>query len=351
LNDDAPDTTEEFQMDSVNAVDESALFGETCETWLMDRQMLPLFIRPRPGAMPDLAAALAWARQYRASLDKLIVKYAAIVLRGFPVATPAQFDQFIGVFPQFESGYIGGGAPRGTVVGSVMEATRAAPELFLGLHQEMAYLPKSPARLAFCCIKPAETGGETIICNMREFTRRMPAHIRERLETLGVHCVRNYDPAGSGQTVVKDARDGIAWDEAFGTTDRKVVEAACAERGLQPIWQQDGRLSVVTSLHPFCNHPVTGERIYRSNIHTNHVDTATGKLTHKVEGKLATGYTYGDGSPMNLEDSQALYDILTDLTLYWTWQASDIMIVDNLQISHGRNKYTGTRETVVALLN
>ena len=319
--------------------------------WFLDAHKLPLFISPQEGTTFTLPDFLAWVRRTRPALDQLVVKYGAVVLRGFPLTGPEDFDQFTRIFPQFESGYVGGGAPRARVLGNVMEATRAAPELFLGLHQEMAYLPKYPARLAFFCRKPAESGGETIISDMKEFTRRMPTDIRDRLDRYGVHCVRNYTPAGTGRAVVADARDGIAWDDAFGTSDKKEVEAACAARNLTPVWREDGGLSVITQLPSFSAHPVTGEHIYRSNIHTNYIDTATGKLTHKVEGQLATGYTYGDGSPMCIEDAQRLYDILTDLTRCWTWQAGDILIMDNLQLSHGRNKYTGTRETLVALLN
>jgi hypothetical protein len=232
-----------------------------------------------------------------------------------------------------------------------MEATRVAAESFLCLHQEMAYLPQYPARLAFFCRKPAEQGGETIIGDMREFTRRLPANVRKQLETYGVRAVRNYGPAGSGTKVVSDARDGIAWDDGFGTADKEEVEILCAERGLQPIWQENGGLAVVAQLNPFSKHPVTGERFYRSIIHTSYIDTVTGKLTHMMQGPLATGYTYGDGTPMPLEDAQHLHDLLNDVTECWPWQAGDTMIVDNLQVAHGRNRYSGTRETLVALLN
>jgi alpha-ketoglutarate-dependent taurine dioxygenase len=70
-----------------------------------------------------------------------------------------------------------------------------------------------------------------------------------------------------------------------------------------------------------------------------------------MEGPLATGYTYGDGTLLPLEDAEKLMDILGEVTECWQWQAGDTMIVDNLQVSHGRNKYSGTRETLVALLN
>jgi alpha-ketoglutarate-dependent taurine dioxygenase len=332
------------------AVHELALAGEPVGTWFNESSKLPLFIRPKGGAFPDSAAYLKWIQRVRPILDQLIVKHGAVVLRGFPLVSAEDFDSFVQLFPIFAREYIAGGAPRGKVTENVFESTRAAPEFYLHLHQEMAYLPDYPARLAFFCRKPAEEGGETIIADMGEFTRRLPPHVRERLETHGIRAVRNYGPAGSGLKVVLDTRDGIAWDDAFGSADRAQVELACAARNLQPIWRDDGGLTVVAQQRAFATHPVTGEQFYRNIIHTSYLDTTTGKMTHKMEGPFATGYTYGDGSPMPLEDAQSLFDVLCELTLMWPWQAGDTMIVDNLQIAHGRNRYRGTRETLVALL-
>jgi alpha-ketoglutarate-dependent taurine dioxygenase len=320
------------------------------KTWLPEKGKLPVFISPQGGALATKAAFLDWVRAHEAKLDDLTITHGGIVLRGFPLVTPEDFNQFLALFPQFEAGYTGGGAARGRVVDRVMEATRAAKNVFLCLHQEMAYLRSWPDRLVFFCRKPAESGGETIIGDMREFTRRMPVQIRDQLEQRGLRGVRNFVPPGQGRGEVADARDGIAWDESFGTTDRKEVEALCAERGLEPVWRDDGGLVVITQLKAFTTHPITQDHVYHCFVHTNHRDPVSGKLTYKMDGPLATGYTYGDGSLMPLKDEQALLDLMDDVTVCWPWQAGDIMIVDNVLTAHGRNRYTGTRETLVGLL-
>jgi hypothetical protein len=323
--------------------------GDRVTTWRLAEQAPPLFIGAKDGAFAGTSAFLDWVRDHRATLDDLILKHGAIVLRGFPVATAEDFNDFAGNFPQYDGNYVGGGAGRAPVVGRVMEATRLARESFICLHQEMAYLQSYPPRLAFFARKPAESGGETIIGSMREFTRRLPAGIRDRLERLGVRGVRNYAPAGAGKGELADLRYGVAWDESFGTADKAEVERLCAERGLEPIWRDDGGLIVVTQLDPFAVHPITGERFYRSIIHTSNIDTVTGKLTHKMEGAYATGYTFGDGTAMTIEEGQSLHDVLNDITMCWEWQGGDLMIVDNLQVAHGRNRFQGERETLVAL--
>ncbi|UIF85685.1 TauD/TfdA family dioxygenase [Cupriavidus sp. UYPR2.512] len=45
-------------------------------------------------------------------------------------------------------------------------------------------------------------------------------------------------------------------------------------------------------------------------------------------------------------------DQLCDQTTYsWPWRDGDVMVLDNLQVWHGRNPYQGTRDVQVALLD
>jgi alpha-ketoglutarate-dependent taurine dioxygenase len=38
-------------------------------------------------------------------------------------------------------------------------------------------------------------------------------------------------------------------------------------------------------------------------------------------------------------------------TFSWPWRNGDVMILDNLQVWHGRNPYQGPRDVQVALLD
>src|SRR5262249_30486125 len=137
----------------VQNMKKAPFIDDRVETWLLEKSTLPLFIAPRGSALADKTAFLAWLRQHEAKLDELIISHGGIVLRGFPLVTAQDFNEFLALFPQFEAGYTGGGAARGQVVDRVMEATRAAKNVFLCLHQEMAYLRNWPDRLVFFCRK------------------------------------------------------------------------------------------------------------------------------------------------------------------------------------------------------
>jgi hypothetical protein len=68
-------------------------------------------------------------------------------------------------------------------------------------------------------------------------------------------------------------------------------------------------------------------------------------------GKLPTGYTFGNGEEMTREEAAEVHAILDEVTEIWPWQSGDLMMLDNLQVAHGRSKFSGDRETLVALLD
>ena len=329
--------------------------GEQVKTWLLSTGAPPLFIEAKPSAFPSVEASIDWIDSNQSLLDALLIDFGAIVFRGFAFKTADDFDRFVSRYEQYSDGYVAGASPRSSVVGNVMEATRLAPRFLIWLHQEMAYLPNYPSKIAFFGRKVPEQGGATIIGDMREFTRRMPSAVRTRAEMLGVRGVRNYGPAGEGARVARHP-DDKPWDEGFGTRDRSEVETICEAMGIKPIWNSDGSLTVVSKTEAFANHPVTGERIYRSLLHTNNrTYSAFGDNNPEWDESrkrqaFNTGYTLGDGEPLTTEESREIEGLVDDLIVRWKWQDGDIMLLDNLQVAHGRDPFVGERETLVALL-
>ncbi len=316
----------------------------------------PLFILADPGAFPSIEQVVAWITAHRAVLDALITEHGGIVLRDFPVVTSEDFNAAISVFPNYRRGYIGGAGPRAKITGQVMEATQLDETMRLTLHSEMGYTRSFPPRIAFFCRKPAEAGGETTIGNMRAFMAMFPADIREKLERHGGRTIRNFAPAGAskGQRMT-DHPDRRGWDDAFETDDRSEVEARCAEMGMAPIWNDDGTLTLVTDLTAFETHPVTGETFYRLHIHTNKAFETPERnaLTQALRAsqRMPSGHSLGNGEPLPDDDCERLAANYRAVTVAWPWHSGDVMILDNLIVTHGRNPYQGTRDTQVALLD
>lgn len=328
--------------------------------WTLEKGGPPLFLEPERSDLTNAAEFLSWMERSKCDLAKLLLDYGGIVFRGFGIHSSAQFSAFAEVLGIFEGDYAGGATPRAKVTGHVMESTRFAKEAKLPMHQEMAYLRDYPGRIAFFAVEVAEQGGETIIGDMRKFTRRLPEALRDRLEKVGVLNVRNFGPqvAPSGE-IPADHPDQRSWEFAFFTSEPAEVERICAEKGMEPIWNSDGSLTVLSRLPAFVVHPVTGERLYRAVIH---IDGGTGLVSaipkerrEKVEAMLAkqahrSGYYLGDGAVVPKPEFDTLNSILDDIEVRWIWQAGDIMLLDNLLTAHGRNAFEGSRNVQAALL-
>jgi alpha-ketoglutarate-dependent taurine dioxygenase len=331
-------------------------------TWHLDGPSSILFIEPKAGALANWTDALAWVRDHRGALDQMLHQAGGLVLRGFPVRGAENFGMLIDLLGPYAGDYAGGASARSKITGNVMEATRLSEEIKIPLHQEMAYLTKYPAHIVFYCHTAAPVGGETIVGDMRAVTQRLPSGIREKLERHGVMAVRNFapPPAPGEQEDIADHPDLRSWQFAFYTDDKAVVEEACREKGMEPIWNADGTLTVRTLMDAFTTHPQTGERLYRNVIH---VDPASGfsdalpadrraKVMKVVERQaMPTGYYLGDGSALAGDDRAALQAVFADIETKWQWQSGDIMLLDNLLTAHGRNPFSGPREVQVGLLN
>jgi hypothetical protein len=148
------------------------------------------------------------------------------------------------------------------------------------------------------------------------------------------------------------------WTEAFSTTDRDTALAGARAIGLQAEWLADGSMSVSYRAAGLIRHPATGETLSFNQIPTQ-------SMTARNVGDRLALYerlygdrrpwpyvtTYGDGSPIEPADLDALYDAIDRLIVAFPWSAGDVMILDNFLVAHGRNAYSGERDVQVALLN
>ena len=319
----------------------------------------PLFVEPTTEALrSDPVAVVDWFGRHRDELDRLIVDAGAVVLRGFAIVDTATFATLIDHYPTLEFGYSAGVTPRAQIEGKVFEATSAPPQFRIPLHQEMSYLPHFPAKLAFYCSRPSETGGETIIGDMRRFDRSLDPAFRARVRERGVLYERNFrSPEWQTGHPVLDARQR-PWTDAFGTTDRKEVERYCDAMGLEYEWRGDDSLTTRFLGAGVVEHPDTGEDVWFNQL----VQQATNveNLGQELFDAYAEHYTdgrarpfevfYGDGSAVDPNDISATYPLLDEVTVAFPWRSGDVMVLDNLNTAHGRNTFTGTRDIQVALL-
>lgn len=320
--------------------------------------LLPLFIQPEdPALRADTDHVVAWFEANRAALDALLLDHGALVLRGFAFEDTAAFGQFVSCFETPDFGYSAGASPRAQLADRVFEATSAPAEAVLGMHQEMAYLPHYPARIAFYCRMPSVTGGETFLADMRAVTRRIDPRLRDAVEARGVLYTRNFRaPDVSVGHPVLDAFHKT-WTDAFSTDDPQRAFADCKGMGLTPAWLDDGSLSVAYRAPGLIDHPQTGERLWFNQIATQTLNREnTGDRFALYEQYYANRprpycTTYGDGGAIPEALVSSLYPVLSEQTVAFAWSHGDVLLIDNFRTAHGRNAYTGRRDVQVALLN
>lgn len=320
---------------------------------------LPVFITPLdPALADDLDAATAWLRARQEAFDALLCDVGAVVLRGFAWRDTDGFAAAIDHYPSPAHGYLGGATPRDQVKGRVFEATRAPAAAKLMFHQEMAYLPHFPSKLAFFCNVAPETGGETLIADVRRFDSEISQSFRAEVRRRGVRYKRNFRrPDWSSGDLDLDTFHR-PWTEAFSTTDPKAAEAGCLAMGLEFEWEANGSLSVIYNAPGFVTHPRTGREIWFNQIpsqsrNASSLGPARMALYDQRYGKdnpRPYTTTYGDGGEIAVDDVMGLYPVLERLEVAFPWRQGDLMLLDNFYVFHGRGGYTGRRDVQVALL-
>jgi hypothetical protein len=69
-----------------------------------------------------------------------------------------------------------------------------------------------------------------------------------------------------------------------------------------------------------------------------------------VRNDPSKAITFGDGTPLELDDVAVAVEIANELTFDLAWQRGDVALVDNLVAMHGRRPFTGTRKVLASLV-
>src|SRR5205085_11943312 len=180
--------------------------------FLGDGQRLPLVVEPGL-SFTELAS---WARSNREFVESSLLQHSGILLRGFDIAARERFEQFLEAISLPLMRYSEGATPRTELGNRVYTSTEYPPDQSIALHNELTYVVTWPMKIAFCCVEPAERGGETPIADVRRVLQRISPRVRERFVEKGWRLVRNF---GEGLS--------LPWQSSFHTTERTEVEAYC----------------------------------------------------------------------------------------------------------------------------
>lgn len=324
----------------------------------IDWQAYPPVIGARDTALrTDTEAAARWLVAHRAAIEDVLLSRGVVTFRGFALETAEDFGTFMQAFEPHAAGYTGGASPRSVVSGNVMESTQAPPDREILLHQEMVYARDFPPRIAFFCEVPPKTGGETLVGDMRRFTREVDPALFAKIKQRGLRYVRrfrnaNWNPGHPDLEVLQRS-----WNDAFGTDDMAQAQAKCEASGSECEWDEHG-LAASFRTKGFEQHPITGEEVWFNAISAfdlNRVSVGErfAALYERHYGKehpWPQGVTYADGEPISEEDIHSLYPLMADVTVAPRWERGDVHLLDNILTGHGRATFSGERKIRVMLL-
>ncbi|MEO1348692.1 MAG: TauD/TfdA family dioxygenase [Cyanobacteria bacterium J06635_15] len=307
--------------------------------FLQPEQPLPLVVKPAVDGL-DL---VKWSATNREFIEINLLRYGGILFRGFQVESVLEFESLIKVISGELIEYSYYSTPRSKVDGNIYTSTEYPANQFIPLHNEMAYASSWPMKIWFFCMEAAEQGGETPIADSRKIFQRIDLKVKEQFLQKKIMYIRNY-------------REGLdlQWENVFQTHNRLEVEAYCRQAGIEFEWKDENQLRTRQVCQAVAVHPKTGETVWFNQAHLFHVSSLESEvhdflLSNLSELDLPRNAYYGDGSAIENSVLDEIREIYQQEAITFPWQKGDILMLDNMLVSHGRRPFSGSRKVVVGM--
>jgi len=308
-----------------------------------DEESFPLALELR-SADASLTEVEAWIGGEAESLLDGARRHGAILFRGFPLRTPADFDRFVAAFglPAFTYEDSLSNAVRVNKTPRVFTANEAPPDVQIFFHHEMAQTPLYPSRLFFFCEQPAEQGGATPLCRSDTLWRRLAVRCPEFAEACvskGLrysHVMPGENDAGSGM--------GRSWQSTLRSATPAEAEARLANLGYRWEWLDDGCLKVMTPTLPAVYDLPDGRRSFFNQLIAAYCGWKDAR------NDPAKAITFGDGSPLDRQAVTTAIKLADELAFDVPWRQGDVALVDNYVTMHGRRPFVGVRKVLAAMV-
>jgi hypothetical protein len=290
-----------------------------------------------------LEDSVRWVQEHSEELLRQASESGAILFRGFPLATPEEFDAFISGFELENFPYLESlsNAVRINKTPRVFTANEAPPDVSIFLHHEMAQTPVYPTRLFFFCQKAAEQGGATPLCR----SDVLWDEIKRNLPTFAAQCESKGLKYSNVMPSTDDLASGMgrSWQSTLRAKTKE--EAEDRLRGLRYswVWEENGCLRATTPILPAVEDLGDGRKSFFNQL----IAAFQGWKDERNDPSKAI--TFGDGTRLDRSDVDWLTRRADELCFDVPWQAGDVALVDNMVAMHGRRTFSGTRQVLASL--
>jgi alpha-ketoglutarate-dependent taurine dioxygenase len=304
-------------------------------------QRLPLIIQA-PSTNRDLAELVD---QHKDELNRTLLDTGVILFRGFDVWGTKHFGKVITALGSQRMEYLYRSTPRTTLGERIYTATEYPASQEIPLHNENSYQRQWPLKIVLCCLRPAQSGGETPIADMRNVTALIPPALLDKFEEREVRYVRHYR-----------AHTDISWQTVFQANDPESVDRFCNSHGIDCDWLDGETMRTTQVCQGVARHPTTGERFFFNQAHLFHSSSLGPEAESALIGqyghdRLPRQAHFGDGGQIKPEELELIRNAYSANAITFRWEAGDFLLVDNMQFAHGRRSYSGKRQVLAALLD
>ncbi len=307
--------------------------------FLEPESTMPLVIRQES----DNVSPAAWAETAREQIESHLMKHGAVLFRGFNIETVERFEALVKAVSPTIIKYHERSSPRTEVGASIYTSTDYPADQSIHFHNEQSYTRSWPMKLWFFCKRPAEQGGATPIADGRKVLSLLDPKIVARFAEKKVMYMRNY---GDGM--------GLTWQTSYQTTSKADVESYCRKASINFEWKDGDRLRTRQIFDNIARHPKTGELVWFEHAAFFHISSLPPVVRDTLlaefrEEELPFNTYYGDGTPIELSVLEEIREAYKRVSVAFPWQRNDVLLIDNMLVSHSRQSYTGAREILVAM--
>lgn len=299
----------------------------------------PLILKPRQNGS-GFQSLLA---DHKDAIESYLKEYGAVMFKGLGIQGIEDFNRAASTFGSLID-YKERSSPRRSVADKIYTSTDHPADQVINMHNENSYSRSWPLKIAFYCLKPSISGGETPLADSRRVLKMLSEKTKAKFIERGVKYIRNLNTSL-----------GLDWQAVFQTADKRKVEDYCLTNEIDFEWLGNDRLRLTYATPAVRKHPQTGELVWFNhafffNLYSLPADFVEDILTVMSLDEFAFLSYYGDGSEIELEVIEEIRSIYNTISVKPKWEKGDFVLVDNMLTAHGRNSYTGDRKILVAMM-